>query len=524
MSIKDTTTATNFHESTKLNYINLKTKPPLYKNYRHLPSIELSADLELPPFSTIDAISGNNNSFRGNIDLQTISKLLYYSAGIIRTANHSTAGELHYRAAASAGALYPVECYFLCQDLDGIEAGLYHFAPHEFAIRQMRSGDYRQILAEATGGNSLITQSPATLILTTLFWRSTWKYRSRGYRYCYWDAGTVISNLLSTATASQISAKLITGFVDSQVNDILSIDTLEESTACLIPLSGITHPTPIAVPPELRPVISDNHQAHIPSITYTDLEALHIGSGLSTSEEVLEWRSKASSMQASSRNYTTTKDNNSGTDSKPIDQTILTRGSTRRFTHDPIPLDQFLTIIDNGIHSLQLDFSESESDYLVDLYVIVNSVEHLTSGAYFYSIENQQLDLLKPGNFRDESGHLGFEQALPADASAVFFFMADLDRILDRCGNRGYRIAQMESGILGGNLYLGMHSLGYGSTGLTFYDDEVTEFFSPHANNKSVLFVIPVGNKHTHNLVRPFRSQKAATLDALARGAGHNLT
>ena len=32
--------------------------------------------------------------------------------------------------------------------------------------------------------------------------------------------------------------------------------------------------------------------------------------------------------------------------------------------------------------------------------------------------------------------------------------MADLDAILKRFGNRGYRIAQMEAGIIGGRMYL----------------------------------------------------------------------
>ena len=523
MSPRDIVTAKDFHESTKLSYINLDTKPPLYKDYKQFPSIGLSVNLELPILAATDAISGLDKSPDSNIGLQTISKLLYYSAGIIRTAKHPTAGEVHYRAAASAGALYPVETYLLCQDLEGIPAGVYHFAPHEFAIRQIRSGDYRQFLAEATADEQHIVQSPATLILTTLFWRSTWKYRSRGYRYCYWDTGTVISNLLSTATACQVSTKLITGFVDSEINSILSIDGVTESSACLIPLSGSTTCLPIDPTPELKPVESDNEHAHLPSITYPDLESLHISSSLTTPQEVRKWRINASDTETEFSSITILN-NPTHNASKSVAETIIKRGSTRRFSNDPIPLDKFLTVIYNGIHSLPTDFSADKYDQLIDLYIIVNSVENLTSGSYFYSIEKNQLELLNTGDFRDEAGHLGFEQALPADASAVFFFMGDLENIIDRCGNRGYRIAQMESGILGGNLYLGMHSLGFGSTGLTFYDDDVTRFFSPHAQNKSPLFVVPVGVKHKLNVVKPFRSKVASNLDALARGAGHRLT
>ena len=522
MKPRDIVTAKTFHESTKLSYINLDTKPPLYKDYKQLPSVGLSADLELPMLSAIDAISGLNHSFNSNIGIQTISKLLYYSAGVIKTTNHPTAGEVHYRAAASAGALYPVETYLLCQDLDGIAAGVYHFAPHEFSLRLIRSGDYRQLLTNAAAGNQNISQSPATLIFTTLFWRSTWKYRSRGYRYCYWDTGTVVSNLLSTAAACQVSTTLITGFVDAQINDLLSIDGVKESAACLIPLSGTTPYLPINATPELQPVKSDNEHAHFPSITYPDMEALHLESSLITPQEVLEWRAKASRDQPESSSTNEPQKGKYDT-SKPVAETIINRGSTRRFSNDPIPLNEFLAVIDNGIRSLPTDFSVSKSDQIVDLYVIVNAVENLTSGAYFYSIEKRQLELLKSGDFHDEAGHLGFEQALPADAAAVFFFMGDIENITDRCGSRGYRIAQMESGILGGNLYLGMHSLNFGATGLTFYDDDVTKFFSPHAQNKSPLFVVPVGIKHRQNMVRPFRSKVASKLDALARGAGHRL-
>jgi hypothetical protein len=91
--------------------------------------------------------------------------------------------------------------------------------------------------------------------------------------------------------------------------------------------------------------------------------------------------------------------------------------------------------------------------------------------------------------------------------------------VLERFGNRGYRTAQLEAGIVGGKLYLCAHSLGLGASGLTFYDEDVTNFFSPHAQGKSAMFVVPLGRTGQPNRVRPFRSRIAITLDSLSRGA-----
>ena len=84
---------------------------------------------------------------------------------------------------------------------------------------------------------------------------------------------------------------------------------------------------------------------------------------------------------------------------------------------------------------------------------------------------------------------------MTGDAAANVFFMADLNRSLETYCNRGYRAVQLESGILGGKMYLSSYALGFGATGLTFYDDDVTKFFSPHAEGKSAVFLMCLGRK-----------------------------
>jgi SagB-type dehydrogenase family enzyme len=123
----------------------------------------------------------------------------------------------------------------------------------------------------------------------------------------------------------------------------------------------------------------------------------------------------------------------------------------------------------------------------------VHSVQGLTPGAYFFRREQNTLELLKEGEFRAEAHHLGLEQELPADACVDIFFLADLKRILEQYGNRGYRAVQLEAGAIGGRIYLATYAQQLGATGLTFFDDDVISFFSPHARDKSAIFLLAIG-------------------------------
>jgi nitroreductase len=91
------------------------------------------------------------------------------------------------------------------------------------------------------------------------------------------------------------------------------------------------------------------------------------------------------------------------------------------------------------------------------------------------------------------SGYLCLGQSLFSDASAVLFLMTDLQSVLRSLGNRGYRVSQFEAGIIAGKIYLAAYAQGIGASGSTFFDDAVTEFFSPHAVSKSTMIAIGIG-------------------------------
>ena len=176
-----------------------------------------------------------------------------------------------------------------------------------------------------------------------------------------------------------------------------------------------------------------------------------------------------------------------------IEEVIVRRGSTREFSRDSITFAQLSTMLDRATRGIDADCFPSVESSLNDLYLIVHAVEGLPSGAYVFRRQERALELLKEGDFRREAGYLGLGQEIPADCSVNVYFLADLENIFKRFGNRGYRVAQLEAAIMGGKLYLAAYAQRLGASGLTFFDDDVTEFFSPHAAGKSVMFLIALG-------------------------------
>ena len=109
-------------------------------------------------------------------------------------------------------------------DLSGLPGGVYHFGLADFALRLLRKGDFRGNLARATS-NGQAAHAPVTIICTGTYWRNSWKYQARTYRHFGWDNGTLLANMLAVSAASGLLAEIMLGFVDSEVNRLLDVDT-----------------------------------------------------------------------------------------------------------------------------------------------------------------------------------------------------------------------------------------------------------------------------------------------------------
>jgi SagB-type dehydrogenase family enzyme len=446
--------------------------------------------------ASLRAISGvPMDSMAKSIDIRILAEILFFSAGLtrkVRVGNNA----YYMRAAPATGALYPIELYVVCGEIAGLEAGVFHFNPLNFSLVRLRDGDYRTEIGAISGEGS--STSPVTIALTSLAWRNAWKYEARSYRHWFWDSGVIVANLLATTASEGLVPRVVVGFVDSEVDRLLGLEAEKEATVALaqigLGLDGQAgHFTKAVSTLSLDVEPLSKAEADYPIIWVTNK-----ASALHSSEEVRVWRSslkphvKTIAPAPADFQRPEVKGDLDFTSTPPLGEVILRRGSTRRFVRQPISFEHLSAVLKASASEIPLDFLRSK-ETLVDFYFIANDVGGLPSGSYYFHSDTECLEQLKTGAFRNVAGYLCLEQPLFSDAAAVFFLMTDLQHVLGLLGDRGYRAAQFEAGIRAGKMYLSSYSQGIGASGSTFYDDAATEFFSPHAKDKSTMKAVGIG-------------------------------
>jgi SagB-type dehydrogenase family enzyme len=488
-----------YHDRTKHSLASIRSSPtvldwdnqPLpFKIYRDLSAVPLPTELPGSQRPALAAIAGTPaDGLRAELDPAALAHLLYFTAGVLRQRRYP-GGEILYRAAACTGALYHIDVYVVCGALGELTAGVHHFGPHDFALRTLRTGDHRGHLHGATADELHAIAAPVLLVLTSTFWRNAWKYRARTYRHCFWDAGTLLANLLAAAAGLGVPAHVLTGFVDDTVARLLDVDPAREAPLAVVALgTGASPPPP---PPPLQPLGLATVPLSRHEVDHRLVREAHAASSLPAVSAVRTWRERpdADSTETAAAPALPLLAMPEDAVAEPIEAVILRRGSTRRFPRAPIPLAALATIVHAASAPAPLDVHARPSCYL-----LAHAVDGLAPGAYAVAAHGGGLDVLRLGDFRREAGFLGLGQALPADAAACLYWLVDLDAVFARLGDRGYRVAQLEAAIAGGRTYLAAYALGLGATGLTFFDDDVTRFFEPHAAGKAVMFHVAVGRR-----------------------------
>ena len=443
-------------------------RPAPFKRYVGLETTPLPTDFGDSGARAADVLSGQDRpAAAAGLDAATLARLLFFTAGVTRTSASPVFEEpTYFRTAMSAGNLHPVEVYVVCAGVDGVPDGVHHFAPLEVGLTTLRSG--------------AVAPGPAcSLVLTGIPWRTAWKYGERGFRHLYWDAGTMLANLLAVADACGLDAHVWTGFVDHDMARLVGVDGVTEFPLALVSIGA----GEIDTPDDLPPIDVDVERISPHPIDFPLITQAHQAGALADAAAVAEWRAHAVDGSPSRARVDPPPDAAHDT----IEEVILRRGSTRIMRPDTAPA----ALLDWGMavaaRPAPADFA-APGTTLLEHNLAVHGIDGVEPGAYRW--RDGDLELVRPGEFREITQQLCLNQPLGGDSAYTTFHSAPLDTVLGALGARGYRVAQLEAGLASGRLSLAAFTLDDGATGLTFFDEPVRRFFATVA---SCMLVTSVG-------------------------------
>jgi hypothetical protein len=243
-------------------------------------------------------------------------------------------------------------------------------------------------------------------------------------------------------------------------------------------VADVARVAPIA-PLDLRTAPVAPHPIRFPLI-----QEAHDDGRLTNPDAVAAWRASAASLGLPAPDELEVPAD-AGTE--PLEDVILRRGSTRLMRPDPVPPELLTWGIGVAARPVPGDFTAA-GHTLVQHFLAVHAVEGVEPGAYRWHAG--LLEQRRPGEHRDLTARLCLDQPLGGDAAFAAFHTADVEGLLATLGSRGYRAAQLEAGIVAERLALAAFTLGDGATGLTFYDELVSQFF---ATPTQCLLVTAVG-------------------------------
>ena len=201
-----------------------------FKQYSDVEKISLPTDWDMDKElgETLQSRRSYRRFGRNALHMKDIAMLLWASQGIT-----GRAGNFFFRTAPSAGALYPVETYLSVQNVETVEAGLFHFQPADFSLERLSTKFTGDKIADAALGQSFLEKAGAVLIWSAILRRNFSKYGHRGMRYICMDAGHICQNMLLAAEALGLGACPVAAFYDDELNALLDLDGTEESVIYL---------------------------------------------------------------------------------------------------------------------------------------------------------------------------------------------------------------------------------------------------------------------------------------------------
>ncbi|WP_028553026.1 SagB family peptide dehydrogenase [Paenibacillus sp. UNC451MF] len=500
-----------------------KTKPPErvvdwedgplpYKLYRGLPAVPLSADI---PLTLTEGMKQ-----RKPPDLKTLGHFLWYSCGLAQLSHCILPGkeserdlfQMYRRFAPSGGALYPNECYVYL-NIEGLSKGVYHYDAAHHRLVQLREGCFDSYLKRALGYSCDVEECFAVVFVTAMFWKNLFKYSSFSYRLQGLDAGAMIGQLLEAAKRYGYDAGVCFRFLDRAVNHLLGLSEQEESVYAAIALSAKPAAAWFNAPgmneTRERLDVSSSLSRELPTLQHVHyvrsrtiqpfplLLEMNEAAMLNSIEPLLPFATGRTSIFGEERSMSLPSPERLTYDFAAVSRNRYSPDGD--FIFGEVSRQELAILLRETVASFayqnDLDFSSEHALPRVSLHVCTHKVEDLPDGAYGYDGAKHTLQLARSGDQR-----LWIQQGMPADNVNVlqvplcFHVAGDRRHLAAALGYRGFRIQQMEAGMLVQRLLLTASALGLGGHPLLGYDTRLSDsIYGISEKGLCSLIQIPVG-------------------------------
>jgi hypothetical protein len=393
--------------------------PWFYKRYdESLPRLALPRDLPATTAPAVAVLAGTADVPRTELDLGHLSRLLHLSAGVVRTMERP-AGTWLFRAAGSAGGRFPLELYAAVPDGMQVPGGVHWYDPLDHALVQVGPPPRGSVPA---------------VVVTGVPWRTGWSYRERGYRHVYWDAGTMLAQLLAVADSAGLAPSLYTRFPDAAVATLVGADRVHEWPLAVVALD------------EGAPALDATGSAAAGDVDAAPLELPLV----TTAQRAGERDTLGPAWDRGAPVDVPVQK------AGPLEAVVLARSSQRRMDASRgLPESLLRTSMRAALRGVALPHR-----------VVVHDVEGLAPGLYRWPDLSAAA---RPGAMQDELYRVCAEQGLARDAAFVVIAATDVGALDDR----EYREAQLAAGLVEGRLHLLAYALGASASGMTFVDSEV---------------------------------------------------
>ncbi|MEM3832007.1 MAG: SagB/ThcOx family dehydrogenase [Thermoprotei archaeon] len=188
-----------------------------------------------------------------------------------------------------------------------------------------------------------------------------------------------------------------------------------------------------------------------------------------------------------------------------VEEALASRRSIREYTGDPVPLEKLSQILwaAYGISEVRWGLRTAPSAgacYPLEIYVMVSSNgvisddEYIAAGIYHYNVQTHALELIRPGDFREDLYKAALEQEWVRKAPISIVITAIYERTTQRYGERGrIRYVHMDLGHVGQNIYLQATALSLGTVAIgAFHDDDVRKIIGL-PEYEEPLYIMPLG-------------------------------